>query len=243
MPKQLTRNQTSNFLRNSQGTNSFSFVPNFATNLEPMLTGAGEPIIPMRIMTLGKNQQPIDVTLLISPENQNHAKTNSYQVAYTRTGWVTQLWGPNQDTLSSTGKTAAWMNPGIGLDNFQKESTFAYLNFISIVSAYRTNGCLFMDKFSVDNFTRVIDTVSGVHIMFDNQDFMGHFSNFTLDEDDEHPYIYNYNFEFIISALDGDESEIRGHYKRLPVSTDDPTATVQNKPIQLVGDVYTSSLA
>jgi hypothetical protein len=233
MPKQLTRNQTSNFLQNSQGTSSFRLFPEKAYNLgNPSLTGAGEPIIPMRIMTMGKNQQPIDVTLLMNPETWNHAKTDSYQVSYTRTGWVPQLWGPNQDTLSTTGKTAAWMNPDIGLDNFNKQSTFAYLNFISLLSAYRTNGCEFLDRLSVDKLTRVINVVSGVHIMYDNQEFIGHFSNFTLDEDDEHPFIYNYNFEFIISALDGDETEIRGHYKKLAVSKE------INTPPILVGDAF-----
>ena len=250
MSKIDTRKSTGNFLQHTQSSSSFHLTPSdqyytgatiLGDSTSSALTGAMEPIIPMRIATIGKNgfaNDPIDFTLLMNPESWNHAKTNSYQTAYTRSGWVVQLWGPNQDTISSNGRTAAMMNAGVGLDSFVRQTTFSYLNFLSLISAYKTNGYEFLDRLAPSTTSRVINRVFGVHIMFDNQDFMGHFTNFTLDEDDEHPYIFNYNFEFVISSLTAEETEIRGHYKRLPISKSDPTVNDESDQLVLASDVY-----
>ncbi|MCE5225733.1 MAG: hypothetical protein LLG05_07710 [Porphyromonadaceae bacterium] len=241
-----TRLQTGDFLRHTQSTTSFHLTPQdqyYTDTTSSALTEVADPIIPMRIRSIGKTtnfiDDPIDFTLLMNPESWNHAKTNAYQTSYTRSGWLVQLWGPNQDTISSNGKTAAMINSGVGLDNFVQQTTFSYLNFISLVSAYKTNGCEFFDRLAPNLTSRVINRVFGVHIMYDGQEFMGHFSNFTMDEDDEHPYIFNYNFEFIISSLTGDETEIRGHYKKLPVAKEDPTISDQDTQLIITSDIYT----
>jgi hypothetical protein len=247
--KQYIRDKTGVFLQKSQGTSSFRLYPqdqyftsgSSVTGDKNFMTGAISPILPMRIVTMGNGGAPIDFIMLINPESCNHAKTSSYQTTYTRSGWQIQLWGPNQDTISSTGKTAATMNPGTGLENFVQQTTFSYLNLLALLSAYRTNGYEFFDRLDSNYVTRVINRVSGVHLMYDNQDFVGHFQNFTLDEDDEHPYILNYNFEFVISSLMADETEIRGHYKKLPVSISDPDYVREEggEELELISDVYT----
>jgi hypothetical protein len=250
MSKVNTRKETSDFLSGVQSSSSFHLTPQdqFYTSATVLgdssassLSGAIEPIIPMRIRSIGRTgfiDEPIDFTLLMNPESWNHAKTNSYQTSYTRSGWVIQLWGPNQDTISSNGKTAAMINSGVGLDSFVRQTTFSYLNFISLIASYKTNGYEFFDRLATNITSRVIDRVFGIHIMYDNQEFMGHFSNFTLDEDDEHPYLFNYNFEFVISALSNDETEIRGHYKKLPVSKHDPTVGNDETELIITSDVY-----
>jgi len=159
--------------------------------------------------------QKISFTLLINPETWNVSKTQSHNESYTRKGWVVQLWGPNQDTISSTGRTAAMMNAPVGLDNFNAEMSMGYHNFLSLMLVYRNNGYKFEDALAVNELTRVVKMVYGVEIEYDNQILMGHFNNFTLDEDAEHPYVFNYNFEFIISTL-SPSSEVRGHYQPLP---------------------------
>jgi len=257
MPKKFIRNQTGDFLDNAQNKyNAYkiSGQPFYYTGAEhtidtasgpvvdinsnPELTGAIGAILPMQISTIGADGLTITFTLLINPETWNEGKTNSYQNNYTRSGWVPQLWGPNQDTVSSTGKSAAFMTAN-GLDNYQSEMSFGYLNLLALITAYRTNGYEFEDFTSVDKITRVIKKVHGVQISYDNQILMGHFNNFTLDEDDEHPYIQNYNFEFIVSALSGTETEIRGHYEPLEIFFSD----IRTETVRLVGDPQIKSIA
>ena len=60
-----------------------------------------------------------------------------------------------------------------------------------------------------------------------------------MDEDDEHPLILNYNFEFIITSLTGDESEIRGHYKKLPISSKKDSDIGTGNQLEIISDVYT----
>lgn len=186
------------------------------SNSTPELTGARPAILPMHITTIGQDgKTAITFTMLINPETWNEGKGNSFQSSYTRSGWIPQLWGPNQDTVSSTGTTAAFMTPN-GLDNYLSEMSFGYLNLLALITAYRSNGYEFEDFTALNNITRVISKVRGVQICYDNQILMGHFNNFTLDENETTPFLQKYNFEFIVSALSGTETEIRGHYEPLP---------------------------
>lgn len=186
------------------------------TSLDADLTGAIDPILPMYISIASAYGQRIRIMMLINPETMNHGKTNATTFAYTRKGFVTQLWGANQDILTSTGKTAAFMVPGVGITNFFRRRSFAFLNFMALMNAYRNNGYRLLDPTKTSVFTRVASLVQGVEIDYDGQTFMGHFNTFTLDEDGEHPYLLNYNFEFIISCLNNEYKEVRGHFQRIP---------------------------
>lgn len=221
------------------------------TALDTDLTGAIEPILPMYISIAGSDGKRIRVMLLINPESLNHGKTNATTFAYTRNGFVTQLWGSNQDILTSTGKTAAFMVPGVGITNFFRRRSFGFLNFMALMNAYRNNGYRILDPTMTDTsvLTRVISLVQGVEIDYDNQTYMGHFNTFTLDEDGEHPYLFNYNFEFIISCLNNEYKEVRGHFKRIsdkngegaPVTIEEgatpQTSNRTGNTVSLLGDI------
>lgn len=219
------------------------------TALDTDLTGAIEPVLPLYISIAGNDGRRIRIMMLISPESMNHGKTNSTTFAYTRNGFVPQLWGNNQDILTSTGKTAAFMVPGVGITNFFRRRSFAFLNFMSLMNAYRNNGYRLLDPTKTSILTRVTSIVQGVEIDYDNQTFMGHFNTFTLDEDAEHPYLLNYNFEFIISTLNNEYKEVRGHFQNIPdregsgapvTLEEGATAETSNRTgntVRLMGDV------
>lgn len=252
MPRQIGK-ETTNFLENYQNKNSFYQIKPLANYKSEgtLITGASKAILPMRISTIGRSfnengrkvDQRISFTLLINPDSWNHSKTHASQINYTRKGWVVQLWGPNQDTISSTGRTAAMMTDSAGLDNLNAEMSISYLNLLSLMSAYRSNGYIFEDFIATDQLTRCIKMIYGVEIEYDNQILQGHFNNFTLDEDAERPFVFNYNFEFIVSTL-SPSSQVRGHYQSLP-SYDDLTTGTGADPysLKLVADPYTKTQA
>jgi hypothetical protein len=184
---------------------------------DPNLTWALSAALPMTLSTTDVNGNRIQITLLINPSSVNHGKTSSTNATYTRGGFVTQLWGPNQDLITSTGTTAAFMVEGTGLTAVSRTRSFAYKNFLALLYAYRNNGYSFVDpSASSSALTRVIGVMSGVEMSYDNQIFMGHFNNFTIDEVAEKPFLFDYNFEFVTSSLSNDYSEVRGHFSPIP---------------------------
>jgi len=200
----------------------------------PALTGALQAALPLIISIPSKNNDKLSFTLLINPENWNQSKTSSVQSSYTRYGYVTQLWGASQDLITSNGKTAAFMVEGIGLTNSARKKSFAYLNFLSFLYSYRNNGYKFSDfTKNVNKLTRVIDKVTGVEIYYDNQNYMGHFNNFTIDEDSNTPFLLNYNFEFVISSLSHTYNEVKGHF--IPI--EEKSADEEYSEPRILGDL------
>jgi hypothetical protein len=135
---------------------------------------------------------------------------------YTRDGYNNQLWGPNQDMITSTGVTAAFISPIIGLTAVGRRRTAAYVNLMALVAAYRNNGYTFAyTQSDLPPLPRIIAMIYGVELYYDGQTFMGHFNNFTLDESADRPYLFDYSFEFVVSSLTNDYSEVRGHFRQI----------------------------
>ena len=183
------------------------------TQPNPYLTGALLPLLPMRLSISDKDNKRLTFTMLINPSNMNHGKASSVYTNYTRNGFVTQLWGSNQDLISATGKTAAFIVEGSGLTNIARRRSFSYVNFLSLLYTYRNNGYQFLDISSFKNtLTRVINVIHGVELYYDELIFMGHFNNFTIDESADRPFLFDYNFDFVISSLFNNYNEVRGHF-------------------------------
>ena len=247
--KEQVRIETDDLLNRAGGSNSYipmptGFIPapgipdalNEALAREDIhLTGASNPLLPMTFAIPGKDGVRAQVTLLINPENMNHGKTNSAQSIYTRGGWIPQLWGPNQDLITATGRSAVFMVSGEGASELLKKYSFAYLNFIALMGAYKNNGYRFNDQTNPRGRTRVAELIQGVEIYYDGQIFMGHFNNFTLDDTAEAPFIFSYNFEFVCSTVSDEYNYVRGHFlpldgwkTNLDNTTDDNAGTGSN---------------
>jgi len=209
------------------------------------VTGAIGPVLPMTFTIYSQSintpsdEELIQLILLINPDSVNHGKVNSVQASYTRQGYVIQPWGPNQETLSATGKTAAFMVTDRGLTNLAQQSTIAFHNLMALVALYRNNGYQYEDPLiSKDtqlrtNLNRVISVIRGVRMTYDGDSFLGHFNTFTLDQDAASPFLMGINFEFICSTLsNASESEIRGHY--LPMDHSKYNTTLLVKDFQNV---------
>ena len=206
------------------------------TQPNPYLTGALQALIPMSFSIADRDNNRLTLTMLVNPSNLNHGKTSSVYTDYTRNGYVSQVWGPNQDLITSTGKTAAFMVEGAGLTNIARRRSFSYANFLGLLYSYRNNGYQFLDPtdFKVA-LTRVINVIHGVELSYDNHLFMGHFNNFTIDEAAERPFLFDYNFEFVISSLSNTYDEIRGHFT--PIAYRDP----EPNPPRLLDEVNEDS--
>ena len=210
------------------------------TSPNPFITGAITAVLPMTFAIADRNGNRLEFQMLINPTSMNHGKTSSVQSSYTRQGYVTQVWGTNQDLLTSNGTTAAFMVEGGGLTAIARRRSVAYGNFLSFLYAYRNNGYRFSDPTDLrEQLTRVISVVHGVEMYYDNQTFMGHFNNFTLDENAERPFLFDYNFEFVVSSLSGNYNEVRGHFQPIPTgnqAVETNTVEEETSP-RILGDI------
>jgi len=179
------------------------------------MTGCKGAILPMTISVFSPDiNDTVSFVLLVNPESLNYGMSNATQLNYTRNGFISQLWGPNQMTLSATGRTAGFMTKSNGMSNSRQTTTIAYKNFMALLKAYKNNGYDYEDQLNQGNYkpTRVISIVRGVTLEYDGSTFTGHFNNFTLDNDAEHPFSMGYAFEFIVSSVQSRFRQVRGHF-------------------------------
>jgi hypothetical protein len=105
------------------------------------------------------------------------------------------------------------------------------------MNAYKNNGYQILDPTQTSKEVRIINLISGIEIFYDNNTMLGHFNNFTFDEAADQPFIFDYNFEFVICSLDGNYSEVRGHFIPMPQSQNSG-----NKPtIKILNDLKAPS--
>ena len=222
---------------------------------DPYLTGADPACLPMTFRIIDKTGTiALEFTLLVNPTNMNHGKTSTVGALYTREGFVTQMWGPNQDLLTVTGSSAAFMVEGIGLTAVGRRRSFGFLNFTALLATYRNNGYMLGDPTLESGLTRVINKITGIELTYDNQSYMGHFNNFTIDENADNPFRFNFNFDFVVSMLSTDYNEVRGHFSPItkqlysdPVAatplvndiTDGQSSNIKVPPYQYVNDKIT----
>jgi hypothetical protein len=179
----------------------------------PSLTGAIAASLPMRFSISDANNNGLVFTMLINPTTMNHGKTGAVYLNYARNGYISQMWGPNQDLITATGTSAAFMVDGEGLTAVARSRSFGLLNFLALVGTYRNNGYELLDPSALKGpLTRVINKVHGVEMYYDGQVYMGHFNNFTIDELADKPFVFDYNFEFVCSMESGNYNEVKGHF-------------------------------
>jgi hypothetical protein len=213
-------------------TSAMRFATGILGQIKPIILN-----LPNQRSDQTKDDASLQFIMLVNPESMNHGRTNLVQTNLTRSGFVAQPWGPNQDTLSGTGKTAAFMTTSEGLAMVTSRSSVSYHNILGMMAAYRNNGYILRDRFHGQTLNTgvrdAIDIVSGVEFIYDNDIYSGHFNTFTLDNDAANPFTLSYSFEFICSTLSRDYSQCRGHF--IPPGMYEPPTS------PLVGDTKVSS--
>lgn len=211
---------TNKFIKNYKGNSKYRVNKMVPVNKGRDVTGSKQALLPFRISTPSRQGEKLDLVLFVNPESVNMGTTHHTSLGYTRQGYIPQYWGPNQNTITATGRTAAFITDPQGLTNMNRKSSISFLNYMSFLMSYRNNGYRYFDPtLTGDNayLSRVINMVQGVEIFYDDFLCMGHFNNFTMDETADRPFSFTYNFEFIISSLSSDYSGVKGHFEALPI--------------------------
>ena len=178
-----------------------------------------------------KDIEEVTLTLMVNPTDISIGQVFVSNSAYTRKGWLPTLWGRQQSTITGNGKTSgfyydsnvAQITNGIfsekheGLVNSKRRDTLPFINLLTLISMYKNNGNYFLNTpadqtYYRDGTSRVITVMDSIKISYDDSEYIGSFSTFTVNDTGDKPYNIDYNFEFIVSGLRGDK--IDGHLRQ-----------------------------
>lgn len=187
------------------------------------------------------------LNLLVNPSDLQYGHAKSVNNSYTRKGWVSSYWGSQTRTLTVSSMTAGfYYNPnqvvtttqGLkiatgGLSNYNRRSSLAFANLLALISFYKRNGAYFLNDTSEqtywkDGTSRVINVMDFIMISYDGTDHVGGFNTFTINDTATNPFRIEYNFEFVIAGIRGDNFD--GHLRK---SNNDVNPRVE---ISLQGD-------
>jgi hypothetical protein len=120
---------------------------------------------------------------------------------WTRRGPVIEHWGDEQDTISASGKVAAFYTAEMGLSRTTRQFSASWRNLQSLYFLYKNNGGAYLkDPFDPSGQTQRLTYVGSIYIYYDGILYVGSFSNFNLTEADTAPFSVEYSFEFNVRA-------------------------------------------
>jgi len=153
--------------------------------------------IPMVFDIKGIDKRPWvpPLFMLINPRTFEKSSAKIVTTTKTRSGWVEYHWGDELDTLSASAATASFMLPYAGLASgsskpfINRTSTIGYMNFLSIIEIYRSNGLLWDEN-------GVPVRAGSLRVLYDSGYHSGYFEDFIFREVEDTPYRFDVSFTF-----------------------------------------------
>jgi hypothetical protein len=167
-------------------------------------TTATKNIKPM-VFDLDIENAPPTVYFLINPSNfelKYTPKIAEQRVRWSNKniGYIFQAHHDELDTLSTSGTSAMFVSEN-GITRVNRNDTLAFRNIQQIIALYRNNGININTKSSSSLNPCMIDSVGRVVITYDGFVYRGHFTSFSITENDDKPFNISFSFEFEISQL------------------------------------------
>jgi len=147
------------------------------------------------IQGIGKRRWVQQLVMLINPKTFERSSSKIITTQKTRGGWVMYHWGDDLDTLTAAGATASFILPYGGLASgsskplINRTVTVGYMNFLSLMELYRSNGLLW-------NENGVPVRAGTIRLFYDCTYYNGYFESFNFQESDKIPYRFNVDFSF-----------------------------------------------
>lgn len=158
--------------------------------------GNAEPLLPV-MLALHANPSSVD-------EHMQKSKT----VAMTYGGWVEWVWPDELGSVSCEASTGAFISPDTGLTaggdsllagegvlkpSAGRKGTIAWERQQDLLELFRNNGMVYNSLGQPVLRGRVM-------MMYDRGIFTGHFTNFSVNEDEQKPFTFDLNWEFKVES-------------------------------------------
>jgi hypothetical protein len=169
-----------------------------------------------------------------------------------RQGPIIEFWGDDQDSVSASGRIAAFYAMDIhnavgpGLTRQAAKFSESWRNFMSLFMLYQNNAAMWLDdSISSERGVNNLTILGSIYIYYDNILYIGSFDTFNITEVDTAPFSVEYSFEFKVRAaylLDRPDSENSASYSASRSSQDRGTPVIPTSGLG-VNDAALFSLA
>ena len=142
--------------------------------------------------------EDIKMVLHVNPNNMGIQYNRHVERIQTMGGWVEQHWGDSTQEISFSMASGGFMRLYSGLSNITnpayggtRRETLAYEKYLDILALFHNNGSVF------DSTGRIV--LQGILKMtFDGGTFLGWFTDLTVTEEAEQPYMFNMDGNFVV---------------------------------------------
>jgi len=181
--------------------------PRYSGGLLPQDYQGGKPIL-FTVAQFGGTDPMYDVALAlyVNPSELSETYTKSKNVVMTYGGFVEWVWPDEISSVSASGSTGGFISPSQGYTAASskqvgafgaltgRRGTLAYERFTDLLELFRSNGMVY----DSDGTPVVRSTVL---MIWDKGVYNGHFSTFSINEDDVNPFTLNLSWEFKIESV------------------------------------------
>lgn len=172
--------------------------PQFADSLDNNVSNLGRPFL-FTVTEPNSNLPLYDVTLAlhVNPNSVEERMIKTKSVSMTYGGYVEFMWPDEFDTISCSGSTGAFITPSKGLSSHRSDSnepyarskSQAYERYQDFLDLFHNNGIIYDSK--------GVPAIRGrVMMIYERGVFLGHFTSFSVTEEEEKPFQFDLSWEF-----------------------------------------------
>ena len=177
--------------------------PPLVSPTSPTTWRGGKPYL-FTVANLGNGFEPLfnlALALYVNPSEVEERMAKTKNVVMTYGGYIEFIWPDDLDTISASGSTGGFLSPKYGMTAAPSETvgtygaltgrrgTLAYERFTDFLELFRNNGVIYDSD--------GIPAIRGRIIMLsDRGTFSGHFTTFTVEEEEMTPFMFKLSWEF-----------------------------------------------
>jgi hypothetical protein len=156
------------------------------------------------VFELNIENPPPPLILLINPttlETKYTARVSEQRIRWTGNNppYIFQVHHDELDMLIATGKTAMFFSDEKGLTRFERTKTLGYENLEKLIAIYRNNGTNRNTKPNSSINPCLINSVGRVILNYNGFIYEGHFTNFSVAENEVMPFNLDFTFEYKVT--------------------------------------------
>lgn len=132
---------------------------------------------------------PHALVMHVNPSSFAENPIKKVERIQTRGGFVEQHWGDELTEISADGSTGAFMNIYTGTSSILRQRTIAWDRYRDLLDLFYNNGSVY------DPYGAIV-LQGNIMLMYDKGQYIGYFTNFSVDETSDSPFTFTISWSF-----------------------------------------------